>query len=428
MTLIANVPPVTDSSSAFDVVIAGGGMVGASLALALARLPLRIAIVESVEPVMNGFQPSYDMRSTALSWGTRRIYEALGVWAQMELQATPIRRIHVSDKGRPGVVQMEAAEQKLPAMGYVLPNAWMGAVLWGQMKQQPSISVLSPAKVVGAMRTRGSEHQVQVERAGQGVQTLTARLLVVADGGRSALCQALHLPVDETPYAQSAIIANGSFSRPHQCEAFERFTDTGPLAVLPLGGEASSQDCAMVWTVPAASADALMSLDDSAFMARIQERFGYRLGRIRQVGIRAQYPLSLLRAREQIRPGLVVVGNAAHTLHPVAGQGYNLALRGVMRLAETAAQALPRDLPLGSLEVLQAFADRQRQDQEKTIFFSDRVTRLFSNSDRRLSFLRDCGLIGMEMLPFLKHRFACQAMGLGASATAGHLYSVAEEL
>ncbi|MCP5162569.1 MAG: 2-octaprenyl-6-methoxyphenyl hydroxylase [Hahellaceae bacterium] len=399
------------SGQVFDVVIVGGGMVGASLAIALARLPLRIAIVEAVPPQTGIFQPSYDMRSTALSWGTRLIYEQLGIWSQLSPHLAPIQRIHVSDKGHLGVTRLKANDEGVDALGYVAPNALMGAVLWEQLRSLSSVTLYAPAKVAAVWRAEKNHIELMTETGSK--ELLQSHLLVVADGGRSDLCRQLGIDSTEVPYDQHAVIANVSFSRPHQFEAFERFTDTGPLAVLPLGTGAESGDCAVVWTTPETMLPASLSWTDAEFAAGLQERFGYRLGRVVKVGERASYPLRLVRANEQIRPGVVVVGNAAHSLHPVAGQGYNLALRGVMSLVETLELALQRNQKPGDYDVLDAFLTRQRDDQNKTIFFSDKITRLFSNKAQGLTLLRDAGLMGMDVLPFVKSQFARQAMGLG---------------
>lgn len=383
--------------------IVGGGLVGASLALALQQgakaRGWNIALIEPFEPGSE-YQPSYDARSTALSYGTRLIYQRLGVWERIAERAEPITQIHVSDRGRAGATRLDASDQQVPALGYVVENAWIGHCLW-QALDDEAVTRHCPAEV----------EQMQAVAAGYRLtlttgQVLDCDLAVLADGGRSALREQLGIAIKTTPYDQSALIANVTPGKPHGGQAFERFTDDGPMALLPL----QDNRCALVWTRPEEDAARLAALPEAAFLDELQQAFGYRLGGFQQVGARHLYPLMLIEAEEQVRSGLVVLGNAAHSLHPIAGQGYNLSLRDTEALA---AALLSGSAKLGDIGVLQAYHRRQRTDQWLTVGFSDRLTRLFAGSALLSVAGRNLGLLGLDLLPPAKAWFARQAMGLG---------------
>ncbi|MFI8609410.1 2-octaprenyl-6-methoxyphenyl hydroxylase [Pseudomonas sp. NPDC077649] len=386
-----------------QLAIIGGGLVGASLALALQdtarQRGWRIALIEPFAPG-SSYQPSYDARSTALSYGSRLIYERLGLWQAIAQRAEAIQQIHVSDRGRFGAARLQAIEEGVPALGYVVENAWIGHCLW-QALDAEVVQWYCPAEVTGLQRLDdGYRLSLSDERQ------LDCDLAVLADGGRSGLREQLGIGVSQRPYGQSALIANVTPLEAHRGQAFERFTDDGPMALLPL----TDNRCALVWTRAAADAERLLRLSDAAFLAELQQAFGYRLGALRQVGARHLYPLSLVEAQEQVRPHLVVLGNAAHSLHPIAGQGYNLSLRDTLALAEVLQAATA---PLGDFATLQGYLQRQQLDQQLTLGFSDRVTRLFSNAQPLLTAGRNLGLLGLDLLPPAKRWFARQAMGLG---------------
>jgi len=386
-----------------DVAIIGGGLVGASLALALQPLARErgwnILLVEPFAPG-KGYQPSYDARSSALSYGTRLIYEHLGVWEAIARHAEPIRTIHVSDRGRFGATTLDAAEEAVPALGYVVENAWLGQCLWAAL-DPTLVSWRCPAEVV-ALRAEPQGYRLTLADDTQ----LTCSLAVLADGGRSGLRDQLGVEVRVREYDQTALIANVSFNQPHGGQAFERFTDEGPLALLPL----PDNRCALVWTRKPADARALQALPDAAFLAQLQHSFGYRLGSVTQVGVRNLYPLALAEAREQVRRNLVVLGNAAHSLHPIAGQGFNLSLRDVQALAQALAAS---DAAPGELATLRGYLAAQQRDQQWTVGFSDQVTRLFSQPGRWVAHGRNLGLLGLDLLPPARQWFARQAMGMG---------------
>ena len=391
-----------------QIAIIGGGLVGASLALALqAGAKARGWSIVLIEPFAPGdtCQPSDDARSTALSYGTQQIYQRLGIWSQVTVRAEPILHIHVSDRGRFAAARLSAEEEGVPALGYVAENAWLGHCLW-QALDPEVVTWRCPAEVVAMQAIEIAEGRGGYRLTLNDETLLDCDLAVLADGGRSSLREQLGIRVKNTAYQQSALIANISISKPHGGLAFERFTDEGPVALLPLSDNRS----ALIWTRPGDDAQRLLALDDHSFLAELQSLFGYRLGALRQVGARHVYPLSLVEAQEQVRANLVVLGNAAHSLHPIAGQGYNLALRDTEALAE-ALLAGP-DVP-GDFATLQQYLARQQLDQSLTVGFSDRVTRLFSNAEPLLATGRNLGLLGLDLLPPAKRWFARQAMGIG---------------
>ncbi|MEN0104868.1 MAG: 2-octaprenyl-6-methoxyphenyl hydroxylase [Pseudomonas sp.] len=391
------------NSSRAQLAIIGGGLVGASLALALqAGAKARGWSIVLIEPFAPGdtYQPSYDARSTALSYGTQQIYQRLGIWPKVAERAEAILHIHVSDRGRFAAARLSAEEEGVPALGYVAENAWLGHCLW-QALDPEVVSWRCPAEVV-AMQALGDGYRLTLNDE----TLLDCDLAVLADGGRSGLREQLGITVKNTAYKQSALIANISIGQPHGGLAFERFTDEGPMALLPL----PDKRCALIWTRPGNDAQRLLALDDRAFLAELQNTFGYRLGALHQVGARHVYPLALIEAQEQVRANLVVLGNAAHSLHPIAGQGYNLALRDVQALADA---LLAGPQTPGDFATLQQYLARQQLDQTLTVGFSDRVTRLFSTAEPLLATGRNLGLLGLDMLPPAKRWFARQAMGIG---------------
>ncbi|KQQ53860.1 2-octaprenyl-6-methoxyphenyl hydroxylase [Pseudomonas sp. Leaf127] len=389
--------------SRFNLAIVGGGLVGASLALALQagarERGWKIVLIEPFAPG-DAYQPSYDARSSALSFGARRIYERLGLWQQIARRAEPILQIQVSDRGRFGSARLSALEEGVPALGYVVENAWLGQCLWQGLDPEV-ISWRVPAEVRSMQAVAGGY------RLGLSDETeLECDLAVLADGGRSNLREQLGISVHQRPYGQSALIANISPAEAHCGQAFERFTEQGPMALLPL----PENRCALVWTRTGDDTQRLAALDERRFLSELQDVFGYRLGRLCQVGARHVYPLTLVEADEQVRSHLVVLGNAAHSLHPIAGQGFNLSLRDADALART---LLESDRVPGDLATLQRYRARQQRDQQLTVGFSDKVTRLFGSTASAITTGRNLGLLGLDLLPPAKRWFARQAMGLG---------------
>ncbi|MBR9885042.1 MAG: 2-octaprenyl-6-methoxyphenyl hydroxylase, partial [Oceanospirillales bacterium] len=354
--------------------------------------------------------------STALAFGVRAAFERMGIWETLAEHLTAIEHIHVSDKGHFGSTRLDAEREHVPALGYVVENHWLGQVLLSRLRQDgaPWVDFISPAEVLD-LDNRAEGCKVLL-RKDECEHAISADLVVMADGGRSALREKIGIGYRQSSYEQHALVANVSLDRPHRNIAYERFTDTGPIALLPgedLDGQAR---CGLVWTLPEGQVDEILALDERVFLERLQQRFGYRAGRLVRVGERYHYPLKLVLAEEQVRAGLVVLGNAAHALHPIAGQGFNLAFRGVTALADLIIQRSRESLPLGELQALQAFEEARRSDQFRTIQFSDRTMKLFTSEQPMLTLTRDIGLALLDVCPLAKTLLARAAMGLDQPA------------
>lgn len=391
----------------YDIVIAGGGMIGTSLALSLSTLPLTIAVVEPV-PGSAGSQPSFDDRSTALSRSSQRLYAALGLWSDIEAAATPIADIHVSDKGRFGFARIEAVEQGVEALGYVVINRVLGEVLKAALQRAAGVRVFNPARVASAGTTDGAI-DVGVDADGGGRQVIRGRLLVAADGARSAVRDMLEIDSRHDDYGQRAIIGNLQPDKPHRNRAYERFTGEGAIAMLP----AANDRMAFVWVVERERAAVLADYSDEEFLAALQADFGTRLGALTRVGERSEYPLWLSRASRLTAPRGVLVGNAAHGLHPVAAQGFNLGLRDVAALADLVADAIESgDGDPGSADLLARYAEWRRDDQAKLLRFTDGLVRLFGSRRPPVRTLRNVGMLGFDLVPGVRRLFARHTMGL----------------
>ncbi len=392
-------------SSTRDLVIVGGGMVGASLALSLSGTGMRISLIEAAVPATDS-QAAFDDRAIALAYGTRRIFDTLGLWDGIAADAEPIARIHVSDRGQFGFTHLSAAEENVPALGYVITARALGRHLWSALAQCDDVEVLAPCRLQGFTIT-DAVVSLDLDCEGQS-RNLQASLLVAADGNRSAIREQLGVPVRRWDYGQSAVVTNVATTKPHNGVAFERFTRAGPMALLPMAGKRS----AMVWTVDNDELDQVLSLDDAAFLRAAQERFGYRLGRFTRVGKRQSYPLGLIRALESTRPRVAIIGNAAHTLHPIAGQGFNLGIRDVAALAEVLLDAQREGLDPGADAVLARYAEWREGDQRLVSLATDGLARLFSNPLPLFSVGRNLGMLALDLVPGLKHGLARAAMGL----------------
>jgi 2-octaprenyl-6-methoxyphenol hydroxylase len=394
------------SSGQYDLVIVGGGMVGASLAVALAATRRNIAVIEPVEPGVGG-QPSFDDRTTALSNGSRRILETIGAWPLLAPHVTPIRSIHVSDAGHFGVTRLDAAEQRLDAMGYTVSNRFIGTALWELLRAQPGVTIFAPARVTAVTVSEASVHIELTGREGN-AHGLQAQLAVAADGAQSLVRQAAGIAATTEDYKQVAVVASLTASRAADGVAFERFTVNGPIALLPQ----NAGNYTLVWTVATEAAPALLAATDTEFLARLQGAFGWRVGAFSRVGQRASYPLALSRAQRITAPRTALVGNAAQSLHPVAGQGFNLGLRDAAVLAELVAGAADA----GDASLLAEFARRRAADRERMIGFTDGLVRLFALDQPGAASLRSLGLLLFDALPPAKRALSRVSWGFGSAA------------
>ncbi|MCG3729912.1 2-octaprenyl-6-methoxyphenyl hydroxylase [Vibrio cincinnatiensis] len=392
---------MVSNEQSFDVIIAGGAMAGATLALALNALSqgaLSIAVIEAF-PVDHHAHPGFDARSIALSYGTVALLEQWGLWERIRPLATAITDIHVSDRSHAGMTDIHAQSLKLDALGYVVELARVGRLYAEKMAQCPNITQYCPVSVTHISRTLES---VSVTLSNQSI--IVGKLLVAADGTMSTCCEKLGFPLQEQDFHQVAIIANVQTNQRHQGRAFERFTSSGPLALLPM----SENRLSLVWCLSTADAQQVMKMDDSSFLDKLQQDFGWRLGRFIQVGERSCYPL-LLRYRENmISHRFAMVGNAAQTLHPIAGQGFNLGIRDIASLAEE----ITCGDPVGDYQTLNRFRLRREADRCSTIQLTSTLVHLFSNDWLSLRIARNLGLAAMDSVPFLNMPLLQRTLGV----------------
>jgi 2-octaprenyl-6-methoxyphenol hydroxylase len=390
----------------YDIVIVGGGLVGASLACALGNSALKVAVVESIAPGDPG-QPSYDDRTIALAYSSRRIFETIGVWQPIaERSVNPIEHIHISNRGHFGITRLHAKDMGIEALGYVVETRALGAALYESMKQYNNVELLCPYEV--------KDFQLQETEAvltltgDQGPVNCTSRLVVLADGGRSPLRDQFHMKIDKKVYDQVAVVANVTPGVDHNNTAYERFTPDGPLALLPV----TRERCAVVWATQPDKAEEILAWSDEKYLERLQERFGDRLGKFTQAGTRQRYPLALTKVEDPVRERLVLIGNAAHTVHPVAGQGFNLGLRDVASLAQMLVDTKKQNRDIGSLTMLNEYAAWRVKDNRRTTLFTDGLISIFSNEFLPLVVGRNLGLLAVDMLPPLKRLFIRRTSGL----------------
>lgn len=392
-------------TQAYDIVIVGSGLVGASLACALQHLPLRIAIIEAVASKQR-LTTDFDARSIALNYGSQRIFSSIGLWPELAAHAEPIEQVHVSDQGHFGMTRFTAKQQGKAALGYLVELQALSKTLDTALQKMAQLDSYCPATLEQIDYRDGINHlQLQTE---QGVQQLQCKLLVAADGARSTVRDLLQIKTQSYDYKQQAIVANIGLQRDHHYTAYERFTKTGPIAMLPM----ANKRCAMIWTVPPEQVKAVMMLDDQPFLQQLQQQFGYRLGRLIKVGKRQHFPLILTTAEDDHASGAVLIGNAAHSLHPIAGQGFNLGLRDVSVLAQQINAHFVSDNALPVTAIIDAYSLWQSRDQKRMTRFTDVIAKLFSNSNKPLSLLRNVGLLSMDFLPVLRDQFAKHSMGM----------------
>jgi 2-octaprenyl-6-methoxyphenol hydroxylase len=399
----------------FDIIIIGGGLVGASLACALsqAELSLRIAIIEAFPFKSDDteYQPAFDARSVALSYTSKQVFEGIGLWSSInKLGVAAIKKIHISDRGHAGITRLNAEDENIDALGYVVETRVIGKALFDTLKKQKNITLIAPAKLKDFdLTTEKASARIEIDGKDK---VLTAKLLVAADGDDSVVRRLSGVRIKSKEYDQAAVIANIATDQPHNNRAFERFTDSGPLALLPMAATQDEKNrYSLVWTINRSEQEEMMSWDDRTFLLKLKERFGERAGQFLQVSQRHAYPLSLMRAREHVRERLAIIGNAAHTLHPVAGQGFNLGLRDVAALSQVIIDTLHENKDIGELSHLKIYADWRRRDHIQTAMATDGLVRLFSNNFLPLAALRNLGLLVVDLVPPLKKVFARHAMG-----------------
>ncbi len=389
----------------YDIIIAGGGMAGASLACALANEETSIALIEAI-PLKLDNQPSYDDRGLSLSLSSQRILKALNIWPQIAMNASPIRHIHISDRGHFGFVRLHAESVNLDALGHVVIAREFGQALISQIENVNNVEFISPSEVVEVKHE--PDHVRLTLTYGNERKKLLGRLLVVADGVHSKIRDQLGINSQIKDYGQTAIVTNVSPERPHEDTAYERFTESGPLALLPH----TQQRCVVVYAVPTEKTDNYLGLSETEFLSQLQRRFGRRLGRFTKAGARKAYPLLLVKPQEQICDRIVLLGNSAHTIHPNAAQGFNLCLRDIAALAEQLIHAIRIGQDPGNRQLLDAYVAARRSDQQRVIRFTDQLADLFSNQHLAKIIVRDAGMLITDLIPAFKQRLMLQGMGI----------------
>ena len=399
-----------------EVIIVGGGMVGLSLALMLAKADIAVKLLEAIKYPnyddinLAPYHSSFDARNSALSRRSVQIYQELGLWDALQQHATPILQVHITEQGSFGKARLLAEQEKVESFGQVIENAWLGRVLLTQVRQQALIELIDGVQVT--LITQDAEHAYITASRGEEQLQLQAKLVIAADGRDSFCRQALGVGVSEHDYDQVAIVTTVQTSKPHQHVGFERFSPLGPLALLPLPGEYRRS---VVWPVKKGTEQEWLGEEnDQHFLDALQQTYGDRAGKFQKTGKRFSYPLSQVLAEKQAVGRVVLMGNAAHTIHPVAGQGFNLCMRDayvLLRYLE-AQQAAGADI--GEPNMLLEYEQARLKDQQRVIKFCDSVVRGFSNQNPMLKLLRNTGLIAFDLIPGIKPLVATYAMGLKA--------------
>lgn len=400
-----------------EVIIVGGGMVGLSLALMLAKSNIAVKLLEAVkypnydDATVAPYHSSFDARNTALSRRTVQIYQKLGLWDALQEHATPILEVHITEQGSFGKARLVAEQEKVESFGQVIENAWLGRVLLTQVRQQPLIELIDGVQV-SSLHQDAEYVYVEAKRGEEYTHSLKSKLVIAADGRDSFCRQALGVGVDVHDYDQVAIVTAVQTSKPHHQVGFERFSHLGPLALLPLPGEYRRS---VVWPVKKGTEDEWLGDDnDQHFLDALQKTYGDRAGKFQKTGKRFSFPLSQVLAEKQAVGRVILMGNAAHTIHPVAGQGFNLCMRDADVLMRYILEQIAKSDDLGEPEMLKAYEQARLADQKRVIKFCDSVVRGFSNQNPVLKLLRNTGLVAFDVIPGIKPLVANYAMGLKA--------------
>ncbi len=397
----------------YDLIVCGGGMVGAALAAALGESPLRVAVIDRQKPKLRWPKESWGIRTCALTRASQHILENVGAWEKMvAYRVHPYEEMHVWDSTGSGAVHFSAADVGEPNLGHIVENRVIQAALFKRLKELSNVDIFCPAKVEAV-----TWEEAQVELLLEEGTALQGKLLVGADGRDSWVRQQAGIATQGWEYDQTAVITVVKTERHHRDTAWQRFTPEGPLAFLPLGEGRSS----IVWSVSPDHAKVLLDLEEEAFKAELAQSFEYTLGKVTEVAERGAFPLRLQHAKRYIRPRLALVGDAAHAIHPLAGQGVNLGLADAATLAEVVLDGVKRKKDPGSLAVLRRYERWRKSDNLAMMAAMDGFKRLFSNDLPPLRFARNLGLTLTDTLPFVKSGFIRHAMG-----TAGHLPRLAE--
>ena len=399
-----------------EVIIVGGGMVGLSLALMLAKADIGVKLLEAIQypnyddANLAPYHSSFDARNSALSRRTVQIYQELGMWEALQEHATPIYEVHITEQGSFGKARLKAEQEKVESFGQVIENAWLGRVLLQQVKQEALIELIDGVQVTSL--TQDADWAYIEAIRGAEKAALQSKLVIAADGRDSFCRKALGIGVSEHDYDQVAIVTTVQTSKPHNHVGFERFSPLGPLALLPLPGEYRRS---VVWPVQKGTeGEWLGDENDQHFLDALQQTYGDRAGKFQKTGKRFSFPLSQVLAEKQAVGRVVMMGNAAHTIHPVAGQGFNLCMRDAYVLRRYLIEQNTQASDLGDAAMLLDYEKSRMTDQQRVIKFCDSVVRGFSNQNPILKFIRNTGLVAFDTIPGIKPLVANYAMGLKA--------------
>lgn len=388
----------------YDVVIVGGAMAGATLALVLESMNkdnLSIAVIEAVKPNLD-LHPGYDSRSIALSNGTSQLLKDSNLWSEFDAFTTPIHHIHVSDRGHAGLTELTSKELNVNALGYVVELADVGRFYHQALEGSKNIDLLCPVSVTHIER----ETSLSTLTLSDG-NVISTSLIVAADGAESMTCKSMNIESENDDFEQVAIIANVTTAINPEGKAFERFTDNGPLALLPMSQGRSS----LVWCVSPEESQQILKYDDKAFLEHLQGAFGWRLGQFVKTGKRAHYPLWLRRQKQHISHRFAAIGNAAQTLHPIAGQGFNLGIRDVFSLAECLTKAHRLGNDIGEYCVLSEYQKRRQPDQIQTITMTAGLVSIFANNSFPMIIGRSVSLRAVDTFRSFLKPLTLRAMG-----------------
>ena len=395
------------SQPAYDVLIVGGGMVGATLACALGEKNFNVVIVDSQQPVMSWPGEGYDLRVSAITRATQKILETLDVWPAIEAERiSPYRDMHVWDAGGEGVIHFDSAELGEASLGHIVENRVTLKAL-----QQKIATLDSVTFIPGVMATKLDISESHASLTLNNGKELTAKLIVAADGSSSWVRQQRGISVRGWDYDQAALVTYVKTAQPHQETAWQRFLSTGPLAFLPLTGGYSS----IVWSTSPKQAEQLKNMPEEHFAIELQAAFEDRLGSIDEVGPRAVFPLRFFETSAYVENRLALIGDAAHTIHPLAGQGVNLGMSDAASLAEVLIEARQKRKDIGSLKALRHYERWRRADNRSMLVTMDAFKRLFSNDSSILGWLRNTGMSLLDKTPLVKNTIVKQAMGLSGS-------------
>ena len=399
-----------------EVIIVGGGMVGLSLALMLAKTNIAVKLLEAIkypdydDVSLAPYHSGFDARNSALSRRSVQIYQELGLWDALQEHATPILEVNITEQGSFGKARLVAEQEKVESFGQVIENAWLGRVLLAEVKKNPLIELIDGVQVTSL--TQDADFAYIEAQRGESVLSLQSKLLIAADGRDSFCRKALGVGASEHDYDQVAIVTTVQTSKPHHQVGFERFSHLGPLALLPLPGEYRRS---VVWPVKKGTeGEWLGEENDQHFLNALQQTYGDRAGKFQKTGKRFSFPLSQVLAEKQAIGRVVLMGNAAHTIHPVAGQGFNLCMRDAYVLLRYLKEQRAQGADLGNAAVLQDYEKSRLNDQQRVIKFCDSVVRGFSNQNPFLKLVRNTGLIAFDTIPGIKPLVANYAMGLKA--------------